>query len=311
MKKLTHVLMALVVVVGSVQVSSAQYFGFAPRGVYIAPVVPVAPAGVRIRTPFFSLDTGPGYTSYRFGYGPAVPRYAYPAPLYRPTYTYRSYAYGPSASYSYSLARPYSYPTPYSSIEPAPRVSPAPPSPNLYRPGPNGGVPELTQMTPDSISTGAVNLRQLSDSAQTLGRQLLGRADDADVWIDYLAPEKVAAAALAGTLTAEVAALANNYEGVAANPALGSIVRTPGFQATRLGLISWVQRDGGIGNTDIGDAGLNDSSIRDSGPSVLDSSPIDEDRTPVPAPGLPATESESEVQVLPTPTPVPDVKPAE
>ncbi|WP_146522758.1 hypothetical protein [Stieleria varia] len=265
-------------------------------GVYVAPVLP-PPASVRIRTPFFSMDTGPGYSRYGVGssaiygfgsplgysagsYGLYAPAYPSTAPLYDPLYP----SYVPSDLYGTDA---YGY---------DPSVAPRD---DLYQPGIDGGIPEVSvgrpAFTPSSQPAGAVNLLALRMSADVLRQNLERRRDDADIWLDYLSPDRVIAAIDAGQPDAGIAELADHYEGVAGNTQLRWLLSTPGFEATRRGLRQWVSQSAATGEPR--DTGAGEGSILgpESGTATR------------PAETRPA-------ETLPTetlPTPVPEVLPAE
>jgi hypothetical protein len=206
---------------GGVVVGPSVYPGAFYGAPWIAPSVVVAPravvgppATVRIRTPFFALNVGPDV------YYP--PRY----PLFDPLY-----------GYGYDVYRPYSaYAVPRVAV---PRYRDVPSLPGKtrgpYSAGAGGGIPDLT-MQP-RFSVGA-----LRDAAESLRITLERRPDDGDIWLDFLRPGLVAAAADSGSPTPELAELLPRYDGVTMNPDLRHITRLRGFSQTRQLLSTWLER---------------------------------------------------------------------
>nr|WP_161501446.1 hypothetical protein [Rhodopirellula sp. SM50] len=224
------------------------YYGDAWGAWPPAPVVVGPPSRVRVQTPFFSLNIGPGsivpppsagydgrYQSYRPNYDSrydsrydsgyrspyqrgyseprsSVPDYRSPAPAYRsPEYRSRVPNYGSSV----------------------PQYG----SSGSYRPGSGGGIPDLT--TPIEFS-----LPALRQAAETLYRTLAARPDDGEVWLEYLQPERIIAATESGRLSASMNELHSRFLGVTKNPDLVVMTRVNGFQRTLQLLGIWIELEG-------------------------------------------------------------------
>lgn len=215
--------------------------GVRVRAPFVAVDVLPYGGGTRVRAPFTSVRTG----AYGYGY----------APSYRRPYTYRADPY---------YGQPIGYPQPYIAeplysvpvyAAPIP-VQPNPVQPNTVQPNPvqpieapsgpeyrsalRGGPPANEVPNPSSeshsVSTNSL-VDRLIGSAQQLHSSLAARPDDADIWRDYLQPERIIAlvkpdAQTGAVATAELALLLKNYQGVTANPSLSSIGSAPGFRAT-------------------------------------------------------------------------------
>jgi len=187
------------------------FFG---RGIYPPPGIGGPPSGVRVRTPFFSLNVDPG------GYMP--PRvYNDPYQSYRPRYDYDV----PPPSGLYGVA---------------PEAEPY-----RYRPGVDGGVPELTAPPAAAVSPQAgqrFSRGQLRRSAAMLRAALSVRGEEGQVWLDFLQPEAIVAAAEGRYFEFDLAEMARRYEGVTTNPDLGHIRTLPGFTTTRDLLAMWANQ---------------------------------------------------------------------
>lgn len=217
------------------------YRGFRPRGAVIVapPIVPAPvygprwapppivagpPSSVRVQTPFFSLNIGPG--------GIAPPSYPY--------YGYRYQTYRPSDSYGYRYESRPGYRHPSDLYRPGPAVvSPVAPSADpgsygRYQAGPGGGLPQVTARPNFS-------LQELRQAAEALRASLSRRPDDADVWLDYLQPDTIIADVVEGEPSPAMAALLRRYDGVTMNPDLVAITRLRGFHETRQLLATWLQ----------------------------------------------------------------------
>ncbi|MCO8123060.1 hypothetical protein NHH03_15035 [Stieleria sp. TO1_6] len=187
---------------------------------YAPPFYGPPPGGVRIRTPFFSLNWDSDVLR-----SPSYPSYGYRYEAYRPSYR------------SEALIRP-RYTDPYASRD-------------VYRysAGADGGIPDLTEPFQSAeprpyAAAETVSLQELRSAAQILQQGLQRRSDDADVWLDYLRPDLIIAAAESRSATTELAELRRHYDGVVMNPDLESIVRLRGFSQTRRQLGAWLDQQG-------------------------------------------------------------------
>ncbi|QDV44815.1 hypothetical protein Enr13x_46860 [Stieleria neptunia] len=268
--------------------ANAQYFrGFRGRGAVIvgppilpapyyqggwatAPVVVGPPSRVRVQTPFFSLNIGPGsivpppYAGY-------VDRYE----SYRPRYDSR-YDPGYRSPYERGYSEPRSSVPDYRSPPPSqyPPVGPgANPSYGQYRPGSRGGVPDLTSPVQFSLPA-------LRDAAETLYRALAERPDDGDVWLKYLQPERIIAAVDSGQLSPSINELHTRFLGVTMNPDLVVMTRIDGFQRTLDLLGTWIELD------------RNAPAEADNQPAEADNQPAEKNglSLPVPPPPEPTEE---------------------
>jgi hypothetical protein len=88
----------------------------------------------------------------------------------------------------------------------------------------NGAAPSVAADPSDPA-------RQLQSAAQQLVRGLSTR-QDADVWMVYLAPDKIDQLIATGNVS-ELRELLSHYDGVVGNPQLRAIATTSGFAATR------------------------------------------------------------------------------
>ena len=189
------------------------------------PIIAVPRSGVRVQTPFFSLNVGPGPYI-----GPSLP------PRYLPGYLYESYR--PRYDYGYGYAELY-----------PPAVSPAPiypPPTSRYR-APSGRQPPLgmqriqpleTAPSPDFGQT--FSLESLRQSALMLYNSLSERGEEGQIWIDFLKPDVIADAASIGQLSAEIVELTKRYEGVTMNADLRQIEKVAGFDSTYRLLGQWI-----------------------------------------------------------------------
>jgi len=186
----------------------ATIFSLAGTVTADAQLVRVGPlGGVSVRAPFVRVDVLPfgGGTrvrapftrvntgAYRFGYAPA-PISAYPQPQHvQPD------------------------PVVTTPVEPLVDSTPA--------------LPEATSQ-PIAVDVGAATER-LREAAETLLQSLRARSDDADVWIEYLQPDRIIATIDRSDSIESLRPLLVNYNGVLANRALASIGSTAGFVQTR------------------------------------------------------------------------------
>ncbi|QDV82415.1 hypothetical protein [Stieleria magnilauensis] len=225
------------------------YYGNAWGAWPPAPVVVGPPSRVRVQTPFFSLNIGPGsivpppYAGYDDRYESYRPRYdsRYDS---RDDSGYRS-PYQRGYIEPRSLVPEYRSPAPeYRS--PAPQYGSSVPqygSSGNYRPGSGGGIPDLT--SPIEFS-----LPELRQAAETLYRTLAARPDDGEVWLEYLQPERIIAATESGQLSASMSELHSRFLGVTKNPDLVVMTRINGFQRTLQLLGMWIELEGDASATD-------------------------------------------------------------
>ncbi len=153
--------------------------------------------GARVRAPFVSVDT----RAYAYGYG---------------------YGYRP---YRYDYYRPYG-PSSYDPIVP------------VYRAGlpcrftRHRFIRDVVYPTPDSVAASGASPERLRASALQLKRSLSLRRDDSDVWLDYLAPDRIVQTIDTGAAPGSLSDLLLNYEGVTGNASLMSIRAASGFSET-------------------------------------------------------------------------------
>ena len=228
--------------------AQAQYY-LGRRAVIARPVLPVPPPVLYGPT---AIHSGPGSFSIRSPYFSFRVDSTLP-----PTYGYRSYA--PYGYYRYGATLPrYSAPLP-GYVTPSPRYQSPIPVPQYdslgsqsaprYAPGAGGGIPDLTGPAPAYSARPSISptpdlgfsTRALADSARRLQAAISARPDDADVWLEYLKPDVVAAAAISGQPTAGLRELVQRYEGVTMNPELRSVTRLPGFDQTKRLLSAWTR----------------------------------------------------------------------
>lgn len=218
------------------------YYGDAWGAWPPAPVVVGPPSRVRVQTPFFSLNIGPGsivpppyagfdgrYQSYRPNYGSRYDS------RYDLGYESR-YDSGYRSPYERGYSEPRSSVPQYRSPEYRSRV-PNYGSSGSYRPGSGGGIPDLT--SPIEFS-----LPALRQAAETLYRTLAARPDDGEVWLEYLQPERIIAATESGQLSASMNELHSRFLGVTKNPDLLVMTRINGFQRTLQLLGMWIELEG-------------------------------------------------------------------
>lgn len=185
------------------------YRGLYPPG---PPVFSSPPSGVRVRTPFFSLNIDPG------GYVP--PRvYSYGYQSYRPRYDYLP----PSA--------PITLPTPVT-----------PPYEYSYAPGDDGGIPDITDPTASGPAAPATSFSrgQLRRSAAMLQAAFEARGEEGDIWMDFLKPHWIVEATEGRRPVTDLMDLSERYEGVVMNPDLAAIRVLPGFATTHDLLAEWM-----------------------------------------------------------------------
>ncbi len=163
--------------------------------------------GTRVRAPFTSVNTGV-YGSYRYGYPSAY-------------YSYRGYYVPGSVIY-----------------DPVPVYPPATvyPPVTVYQPVPaypaQGAAAPATRAESFRVTAAELNER-LRTSAMRLSESLSRRRDDGDIWMNYLAPNRIVDAIDHNADPGTVRDLVANYDGVSANPQLGSISTASGFAETR------------------------------------------------------------------------------
>lgn len=157
--------------------------------------------GTRVRAPFTAVDTG--------AYGDRYPGYRVPeyrgVPGYRP-----SPAYPPAYQLPAYPRGGYVYPQP--DDRQAARAA-----------------------TPTSVRS------SLLAAAQQLKQSLSARRDDADVWLNYLQPDRIIDAIQRGESGESLRSLLRHYDGVA-NGGLTSISSERGFAETRRWLGAFVQQ---------------------------------------------------------------------
>ncbi|MEM6692619.1 MAG: hypothetical protein AAF664_24530 [Planctomycetota bacterium] len=157
---------------------------------------------------------------------------------------YRSYRYDAAPGYSYGYE---SYAEPI--IPPALYDAPVQSADPIY--GMNRGVVPDGRLDlnplPPSVSSGLSNTpssipseQRLLDSAITLQRSIQRRRDDADVWMQYLAPDRIISTLRNGGDIGALAQLLPNYDGLAANSDLAWIWSMPGFRRTHNELRAFV-----------------------------------------------------------------------
>ncbi|MGV3484147.1 MAG: hypothetical protein ACO1RT_07005 [Planctomycetaceae bacterium] len=149
-------------------------------------------------------------------------------------YPSSSYLYGSGNALTPSLGLPSYYP-PVATLEPlgSSAVIVAKPS----------GVVSTQSRLPlpaDNLPADAIP-GALRDAAHRLSANLSRRPNDADIWLGYLAPDRILAALDSGSSPKRMAELLRSYDGVTANPSLDWLVRTDGFEATRRLLRQWIE----------------------------------------------------------------------
>jgi hypothetical protein len=130
------------------------------------------------------------------------------------------------------LAHPYR--PPYAAIEPFDRQ----PDPRL-----DLGLAPRVAFPADTIPSDTIpgdTIDALHDAATRLRRSLSRRADDADIWLDYLGVDRIIASIDDGQPDESLRDVLQNYDGVIANPELRTIVATDGFASTRRWLRQWI-----------------------------------------------------------------------
>lgn len=170
--------------------------------------------GVSVRAPFVSVDTLP------FGGG---------ARVRAPFVSINTRAY--SLGYGYRPYR-YDYYRPNGSVYYAP-VYPAP----AYTPP---RYPSVVYPTTDSADANTGN--RLRASALRLKRSLSVRRNDSDVWLDYLAPDRIVKTIDDASNPESLRDLVRNYDGVVSNPSLRSVSGASGFGETHRLLRAFVSR---------------------------------------------------------------------
>ena len=235
----------LVICSSGIVAAEAQVVRFGPRGgVRIRTPfasVDVLPAGggTRIRAPFTAVDTG----YYRYGVGMpyyyaarprhyAVPAYpvqpllavpAYPAPVNRATVF-------PEIVYPVPVYPEAVYPAP---VYPEAVYPPSPvPDESLATPLPQEAARPIVGVLEDRLRAAALRLQH----------SLSLRRDDGDVWQNYLAPQTIVDIIDQGLDPRTLRELLRNYNGVLANPTLASIRNAAGFGETRSLLMEFIER---------------------------------------------------------------------
>ncbi|QEF99044.1 hypothetical protein Mal15_31030 [Stieleria maiorica] len=188
-----------------------------------APVLVGPPSSVRVQTPFFSLNLGTGpvvaspYLDYHYRYEAYRPRYG--------------------SSYEFGYSAPLSTVPPYRGMTPADDTMgryESYRSEGLYRSGSGGGIPDLTPPVDFSLPA-------LRDAAKRLYQALARRPDDGDVWLEYLQPDRIVAAADSGQLSPSIQELYTRFQGVTMNPDLVVMTRIDGFRQTFQLLGAWIE----------------------------------------------------------------------
>jgi hypothetical protein len=186
-----------------------------------AQIVRVGPGGaVSVRAPFVSVDTLPygGGTRVRAPFTSVDTRlYASPFYGYGYDYGYR-YAAPPGMIPAYPVPPLYAtpaYPSPYGRPVYPQAIAPSYRGESSARPAAGGSLSE-----------------QLRAAAQQLSSSLAQRRDDADVWLDYLAPQRIVETIDRGGDPASLQELLRNYDGVVGSGSLGSIRASSGFSQT-------------------------------------------------------------------------------
>lgn len=287
--------LALIPAAASAQIVRVGPFG----GVRIrAPFVRVDVSrlgGTRVRAPFTRIRT-PGYGAYRpsIEYPPLPPA----PPFGRPSMLPGEYD-RPAGRTGRRLATPLD--------------------------GRFGGRGELERPNNDagaSVVDPRMVRAQLRSAAMRLRRSLSRRENDADAWMEYLAPARIIEVIDRGEPASEVKHLVGNYDGVVANPRLTLVAEARGFEDTRF----WLKRF-----VTLGARGYANATSRDQRSGAAETSPAsggenegDEDGAaaatkpvvpqPTPNPQLtptpqqddtPAPSSDDEILELPAPAPVP------
>lgn len=191
---------------------------------------------------------GPSVSAYRYGYYPpsvsvygVAPQLRYPrVPLYTTPVVPSSrsyYGYGyrdPLLSARIDIGSRYGrddfvYPVPDSRLEDY-----------EMRDLGNAPLPQQSARPPIDQGYGAFSTTNLKDAAAVLQSHLADRQDDADVWLDYLAPQRIIDSIDAGESPESLFDVYANYEGVVGNSDLGWIWNTPGFRETHRLLAEYV-----------------------------------------------------------------------
>ena len=205
-----------------------------------------ASGGVSIQSPFFSLNVPPssnhGYYSHRHpgysrGYG----------------YTYGPYGYGlsPGISGFHLDIGPSHFGDNYESS----RYAHPLPDSYAYRGDVISPLGETDAYAAGRLTMDPVRLSDdLRIAAEQLRQSLVRRADDSDVWLEYLNPDAIINSLLeddaSGAAPLNFAELADHYDGVAGNSELRSISAAPGFARTHALLRHWMQQQNDIENVE-------------------------------------------------------------
>ena len=244
--------------------------GVSVRAPFVA-VDAVPWGGARVRAPFTSVNTG----VFAYDYGP----------WYQPYRPYRSYRYY--------------YPPPVI-VEPVP-VYPVPVYPEVIVPQVRV-VPPATRyevarppitMAPEQIAS------HLRSAAGRLQRSLSMRRNDADVWLNYLAPDQIIQTIDQGGSPESLAKLLLNYDGVVGNRSLVSVRTAGGFADTHRLLRMFVDSGQAAASEAVPAPAPADDQ---NGGSILAPEP-----DPPPAEDLPPAKAD---EAASEPTPAPPVEPA-
>ncbi|MDM4014549.1 hypothetical protein [Roseiconus lacunae] len=202
-----------------------------------APPLPSQPSGVRVQTPFFSLNVRPdsalppryysyGYSSrsyrpaYRYGYEYSHIHPAYPL-NYRTPESYYYAPFGVELDYR-GLSPSYLETLPHEPLAAQPFEVPSYELPSDENPHPRFSL---------------VSLRQ---SAALLYQKLAELGEEGEIWNDYLKPDRVADAAQSEAMDADIIELSKRYESITRNPDLSWMRSMAGFDSTHRMLQEWV-----------------------------------------------------------------------
>jgi hypothetical protein len=171
----------------------------------------------------------------------------------------------------------------------------------------------------DSVAASGALPDRLRASALQLKRSLSVRRDDGDVWIDYLAPDRIVETVDSGAAPGSLSDLLLNYEGVVGNASLSAIRAASGFNETHRLLRAFVSSPTLASPLKKSTSTPEATTTRENadGNSILSPPPVPEPEleTEDPAPATPVraaddgdnqkAEQEKEELPLPTPTPTP------
>ncbi len=225
--------------------------------------------GTRVRAPFTAVDT----RLYALGYGGPGYGYYHPGPVYHPP-IYPAPVY-PVPVYPHVV---------YPDVVYHERVYPD----RIYVEGSNV-YPQRQPYQSTRLSMDGSLGEQLRDAAQRLAMSLSSRRDDADVWLDYLGPQRIIETIDQGESPERLSDLLINYQGVVGNPNLSSISRAPGFSLT-LELLGPFVASGSVGRES-----PSSEPAADRDTQILPSSDVPARPTPA-APVRPAEEQELQAE---------------